>query len=128
VLPSIKAATSQDVLAEMIGLPMTGEAYIAAAPPVSAPTPSRDVAPVPAVRPRSDGEQRPGAATTASASTMPSFPVTLQFDQETHRFLIEARDSSGLVVFQVPFKSAVASSSGASSSSEPRGQRVDSKA
>ena len=110
-------------------LPMTSEAYIAAAPPVSAPTPTRDVAPAAVVRPRSDGEPRPGVtATTPASTTSPAFPVSLQFDPETHRFLIEARDSSGLVVFQVPFKPAAASSSGAGSSSETRGQRVNSKA
>jgi hypothetical protein len=52
--------------------------------------------------------------------------VTLRFDQETHRFFIEARDSAGLVVFQVPFKSAVPASSGAPSTT--RGQRINSKA
>jgi len=120
----MKAAASRNVLVELTGLPMTSEAYIAAVPPVSAPTPSRDVAPVPAARPRSDAEPRPAVPAATSAS----FPVTLEFDQETHRFFIEARDLSGLVVFQVPFKSAVASSAGALQSSETRGQRVDSKA
>ncbi|HLJ19819.1 MAG TPA: hypothetical protein VKU84_06460 [Stellaceae bacterium] len=53
--------------------------------------------------------------------------MTLQFDQAAHRFFIEARDSSGLVVLQIPFKPAIAPSTGASSSSV-RGQRVNSKA
>jgi hypothetical protein len=107
---------------------MAGEVYIAATPPVSAP-PSRDV--VPAAAPRADTEPKPvaPAAPAAAATTPPpSFPVSLQFDQETHRFFIEARDSSGLVVFQVPFKAAVGASAGTSSSSDTRGQRVNSKA
>jgi hypothetical protein len=108
---------------------MTGEAYIAATPPVSAP-PSREVVPAAAAASRADPEPKPVAPATPSASTTlpPSFPVSLQFDQETHRFFIEARDSSGLVVFQVPFKAAVAASAGTSSSSGARGQRVNSKA
>jgi len=105
-----------NVLVEMNGLPMAGEAYIVATPPVAAP-PSRDAAP-----------PRPEPAPTPAASSAPtpppsSFPVSLQFDQETHRFFIEARDVSGLVVYQVPFKSAAPASAGAA-----RGQRLNSKA
>ena len=99
------------------------------AAPITATPSDLGLPPAPLVRPQSDGEPRPTAPATTSASTSPpAFPVSLQFDRETHRFLIEARDWSGLVVFQLPFKPAVAVSSGASSSSETRGQRVNSKA
>ena len=108
-----------NVLVEMNGLPMAGEAYIVATPPVAAP-PSRDAAP-----PRPEAAPTPAAPAASSAPTLPppSFPVSLQFDQETHRFFIEARDVSGLVVYQVPFKSVVPASAGTA-----RGQRLNSKA
>lgn len=124
-----ESADIADALVEMNGPPMTGEVYIAATPTVSAP-PSRDVVPAATAAPRADAELKPVAPATPPAPTTPppSFPVSLQFDQETHRFFIEARDSSGLVVFQVPFKAAVGASAGTSSSSETRGQRVNSKA
>jgi hypothetical protein len=112
------------VLVQMKGLPMTGETNIVATPPVAA-APARELAPrTPAsVDPRSIAP-----VSTASAQPTPpaSFPVTLQFDQDAHRFFIEARDSSGLVVLQIPFKAAAPAATGAASSA--RGQRVNSKA
>jgi hypothetical protein len=67
-------------------------------------------------------------APAATETTLaPSFPVSLQFDQDTHRFFIEARDSSGLVVLQLPFKAAVPATT-APASGSTRGQRVNSKA
>ena len=107
---------------------MTGETQIVATPPPLA-TPSRDAAPASGVvAARSDAEPSPAVPAPAPASTPPpSFPVTLQFDQDTHRFIIEARDSvSGLVVFQVPFKAAIAATAG-STASTTRGHRVDSE-
>jgi hypothetical protein len=110
----------------MIGLPMTGETRIVTAPPVAA-TPVRDAAPKTAA-PASVEPKPVAAAPTSTQTTLaPSFPVTLQFDQDTHRFFIEARDSSGLVVLQLPFKAAVPTTT-ATASSSARGQRVNSKA
>ncbi|GEM_PF-2818206 len=106
---------------------MTIEPVIVGSPTVASP-PSRNS--MPAGTPGgSTGEPKtpPAGVGTAPAPTLPPlFPVTLRFDQETHRFFIEARDSAGLVVFQVPFKSAVPASSGAPSTT--RGQRINSKA
>jgi hypothetical protein len=114
----------------MNGLPMTGETHIVATPPVAAP-PVRELAPKAAAPPANatvDTKPSVPITTTAAQTTPPpSFPVTLQFDQDTHRFFIEARDSSGLVVLQIPFKAAVPTSTGNASGSA-RGQRVNSKA
>jgi hypothetical protein len=119
-----------NVLVEMNGLPMTGETHIVAAQPV-APPPVRELAPKAAAPPTPASADPKPAATVASTHVQttppPSFPVSLQFDQAAHRFFIEARDSSGLVVLQIPFKAAVAASAGAPPSSA-RGQRVNSKA
>jgi len=108
---------------------MTGETHIIAAALVASP-PTRDLAPkATAPPPPANADLKPAApdATHAQVTPPPSFPVSLQFDQAAHRFFIEARDSSGLVVLQIPFKAAVAASAGASSASA-RGQRVNSKA
>ncbi len=109
---------------------MTGETQIIAAPPVASP-PARELAPK-ATAPPTPVQVEPKPATSAATTQAqvtppPSFPVTLQFDQAAHRFFIEARDSSGLVVLQIPFKAAVAATTGAPSGSA-RGQRVNSKA
>jgi hypothetical protein len=112
-----------------MGLPMTGASYIGATPPVSVP-PSREAAPASSAPSAPDVAPKPAVPAAAPAPTIappPSFPVSVQFDQDTQRFFIEAKDSTGLVVFQVPFKSAGAAPGG-SSSSETRGQRVNSKA
>ncbi len=109
---------------------MTGETHIVAAPPVASP-PAREFGPKAAAPPTpvsvDPKPATPAAETHAQVTPPPSFPVTLQFDQAAHRFFIEARDSSGLVVLQIPFKAAVAASASASSASA-RGQRVNSKA
>lgn len=107
---------------------MTGETHIVATPPVAA-TPSRDAGSKSAAPPPSGGDAKPAASVAASTQTPPppSFPVSLQFDQQTHRFFIEARDASGLVVLQLPFKPAVPITAGTASSST-RGQRVNSQA
>jgi len=117
------------ILVEMSGLPMTGEAYIGATPPVT-PPPGREAAPALPAQPGSDAAPKAAAPVASSAPTAPSpsFPLTLQFDQETHRFIIEARDASGMVVFQLPFKSAARATNDAASSSEARGQHINSKA
>jgi hypothetical protein len=129
MLPAIEGiGIAPSVLVEMNGLPMTGETQIVAAPPVAAAT-AREVAPK-ATGPQPDGRGDPKVAAPVAApspqtTAPPSFPVTLQFDQATHRFFIEARDSSGLVVLQIPFKAAVAATATASSA---RGQRVNRQA
>ncbi len=109
---------------------MTGETQIVATAPVAAP-PARELAPKAAAPPTPASTDPkpavPAATTHAQTTPPPSFPVTLQFDQAAHRFFIEARDSSGLVVLQIPFKAAVQASTGTASSST-RGQRVNSKA
>lgn len=109
---------------------MTGETHIVATAPVAAP-PARELVPkatAPPTPASADSKPAvPAAATHAQTTPPPSFPVSLQFDQAAHRFFIEARDSSGLVVLQIPFKAAVAASAGATSTST-RGQRVNSKA
>jgi hypothetical protein len=108
---------------------MTGASYIGATPPVAVPQ-SREAAPTSSAPPAPDAAPKPAVPIAAPAPTIappPSFPVSVQFDQDTQRFFIEAKDSTGLVVFQVPFKSAGATPGG-SSSSETRGQRVNSKA
>jgi hypothetical protein len=110
----------------MIGLPMTGETHIVATPPVAA-TPVRDAAPKAAAPAGVEPKPVTPAAASTQATLAPSFPVTLQFDQDTHRFFIEARDASGLVVLQLPFKAAVPITT-APASSNTRGQRVNSKA
>lgn len=110
---------------------MTGESYIGATPSVAAPLPTREVAPASSAPSRPEVAPVPAAPAAAPAATItpppPSFPVTLQVDQQTERVFIEAKDSSGLVVFQLPFKSASASSGGASSA-VTRGSRVNSQA
>jgi len=111
----------------MNGLPMTADSSVLATAPVAIPL-SRDAAAVPAPPAHPGAELKPVPAVAATATTTappPSFPVSLQFDQATHRFFIEARDSSGLVVFQVPFKSAVGAPA---ASTVTRGQRFNSKA
>jgi hypothetical protein len=114
----------------MNGLPMTGETNIVATPPVAAP-PARELAPKSSAPPTPASVDPKPATTTATTHAQvtppPSFPVTLQFDQAAHRFFIEARDSSGLVVLQIPFKAAVSAAAGTASSSA-RGQRVNSEA
>jgi hypothetical protein len=110
----------------MKGLPMTGESYIGAPPPLAA-RPSRETAPAPSAPARPDVAPKPATPAATITPPPPSFPVTLQFDQQTQRFFIEAKDTSGLVVFQLPFKSAVPSPGGVSSP-DTRGQRVDSTA
>jgi len=109
---------------------MTGETHIVATPPVATPS-VRELAPKAAAPPTPASVNAKPVTTSATTHTQttppPSFPVSLQFDQAAHRFFIEARDSSGLVVLQIPFKAAVAASAGAPSSSA-RGQRVNSKA
>ena len=107
---------------------MTGETHIVATPPVAA-TPSRDPGSKAAAPPPTGGDAKPAGPAPAATQTppAPSFPVTLQFDQETHRFFIEARDQSGLVVLQIPFKPAVPLAASTTSGST-RGQRVNSKA
>ncbi|HXA70607.1 MAG TPA: hypothetical protein VNW24_09170 [Stellaceae bacterium] len=102
---------------------MTGASYIGATPPVAVP-PSREAAPASPPPSAPDAAPKPAAPAQTTAPP-PSFPVSVQFDQDTQRFFIEAKDSTGLVVFQVPFKSAGATPGG---SSETRGQRVNSKA
>ncbi len=125
-----RIGTAGNVLAEMNGLPMTGETQIVATPPVAAP-PVRELAPKPAAPPTQASVDpkttAPVSTTSAQTTPPPSFPVTLQFDQDTHRFFIEARDSSGLVVLQIPFKAAVSATTGAPSGST-RGQRINSQA
>ena len=110
---------------------MTGESYIAATPPVAAPLPSRETvpaSPAPSSPEVAPVRAAPVAAAPATITPPPaSFPVSLQVDQQTEQVFIEAKDSSGLVVFQLPFKSAGASSGG-TSSAETRGSRVNSKA
>ena len=122
---SIECAVSLGISVEMAGLPMAGETPIVGTPPVAAP-PARELAPKAG---QASGDPKPAAptATAAAQPPPPSFPVTLQFDQDTHRFFIEARDSSGLVVLQIPFKAAVSATTGSGSSST-RGQRVNSEA
>ena len=105
---------------------MTGETHIVATPPVAAP-PVRELAPKTAAPPVPASAEPRSAAASTQVTPPPSFPVTLQFDQDTHRFFIEARDSSGLVVLQIPFKAAASAAPGSSSGSA-RGQRVNSKA
>ncbi len=109
---------------------MTGETHIVATPPVATP-PVRELAPKAAEPPTTaSADPKPavsGATTQAQTTPPPSFPVTLQFDQAAHRFFIEARDSSGLVVLQIPFKAAVSTSTDAAPSSA-RGQRLNAKA
>ena len=108
---------------------MTGASYIGATPPVAVPT-GREAAPTSTSPSAPDVAPKPAVPAAAPAQTIappPSFPVSVQFDQATQRFFIEAKDSTGLVVFQVPFKSAGATAGG-SSSSETRGQRLNSKA
>jgi hypothetical protein len=109
---------------------MTCENNIVATPPVTSP-PARELAPKVTAPPAPlSADPKPVAPTNAAptqATPPPSFPVSLQFDQDTHRFFIEARDSSGLVVLQIPFKAAVSAANGTGSGGT-RGQRVNSKA
>jgi hypothetical protein len=107
----------------MNGLPMTGESYIGATRPVAAP-PSRETAPASPAPSHAEAGPKPAAPVVQPAATAaplpPSFPISLRFDPETQRLIIEAKDSSGLIVFQLPFKSA--------SPPQTRGQRLNSKA
>ena len=125
----MRRVSRENCLAEIFGLPMTDEAHIVATPPVAAP-PARDLG-SPSATPPPAAAAKPAVAPVPAASAQPAppaaFPVTLQFDQDTHRLFIEARDSSGLVVVQIPFKPAV-STSGGSTSTTTRGQRVNSEA
>jgi len=113
---------------------MIGETQNATTPPLAPPSPP--VAPVRVIAPvrQDDPKAEPVAPTVsaispASVANEPvSFPVSLQFDQATHRFIIEARDRvSGFVVFQVPFKAAI-SAVNSSTSGNTRGNRVNREA
>jgi len=113
---------------------MIGEAQNATTPSLSPPSPP--VAPVRVIAPtrQEDPNAQPVAPTVlaispASVANEPvSFPVSLQFDQDTHQFIIEARDRvSGFVVFQVPFKAAISAGNSATPGNT-RGSRVNREA
>ncbi|HTS92982.1 MAG TPA: hypothetical protein VMG55_13320 [Stellaceae bacterium] len=108
---------------------MSGDADIAQPTPL-APA-SRDAVVRPAAAaaaaalPADDGGERSAYPETAQS---PAFPLSLQFDPETHRVMIESRDPvTGFVVFQVPPKTAIRAIAGASVAFA-RGKRVDSEA
>ena len=114
---------------------MIGETQIATttqlAPAGSQVTPAPVAAPAPTHHDPRDQQAQSvtppvsAISATSAANEPPSFPVSLQFDQDTHRFIIEARDRvSGFVVFQIPFKAAVNSVAGTSSGTA-RGNRID---
>ena len=110
---------------------MSGEGDIAHPPPLApasrdtAPRPPVATAPEVAAPPASGGGE---SSAYAAASRSPAFPLSLQFDPETHRLMIESRDPvSGFVVFQVPPKTAIRAIAGASGGAA-RGERVDREA
>jgi len=108
---------------------MSGEADIVHPAPL-APA-SREAAARPLVAPAAVAPAAGGGEETtayAAASRSPAFPLSLQFDPETHRLMIESRDPvSGFVVFQVPPKTAIRAIAGASGAAA-RGERVDREA
>jgi hypothetical protein len=73
-----------------------------------------------------------GAAVSSPPEKLQSAPVfglSLQFDPDTHRVIIEARNPlSGTVVFQVPSKSALQALTDAEKTAQRRGKSVNSEA
>jgi hypothetical protein len=113
----------------MIGVTQNATTTLPAQPSLSV-TPVRAAAPTRLDNPHTEpATPAISASSAASVANEPvSFPVSLQFDQETHRFIIEARDRvSGFVVFQVPFKAAI-SAADSSTPSTARGNRVNREA
>jgi len=127
------------VKAKLIGRAMSDETQIT--PIIQPPTP------VPAARgvtsgaaatptpPATDSANTNNADSTAVSSTPPKpqstpvFGLSLQFDPDTHRIIIEARNPlSGVVVFQVPSKSALQALTDGAKTPKPRGKSVNSEA
>jgi hypothetical protein len=122
------------VKAKLMGRVMSDETQITPTTPI-APTPNavtatRDVVPKPTPTPQPSSDN---AATSSDAPAKPQaapvFALSLQFDADTHRLIIEARNPlSGAIVFQVPSKSALQALTQPAKSAVSRGKSVNSEA
>lgn len=122
------------VKAKLMGRVMSDETQITPTTPIApapnAATATRDVAPkpVPTSPPPSDADAANSEA-PAKPQAVPVFALSVQFDADTHRLIIEARNPlSGAVVFQVPSKSALQALTEPVKSAVSRGKSVNSEA
>jgi len=129
--PPIAPTWSVMVKAKLIGCVMNDETQITPiAPPPPTTTAARDVVskPTPTPPPSTDAAATESDA-PAKAQAAPVFALSLQFDPDTHRLIIEARNPlSGVVVFQVPSKSALQALTVGAKSAGQRGGSVNSEA
>lgn len=80
--------------------------------------------------PASQANSQQASQSSAVAKASPSAPAvgfTLAFDPDTQRLILEARDpNSGIVIYQIPPKSAIKQLSSSANAASPRGATVDS--
>lgn len=92
--------------------------------------PPREAATTEAPLPPSQGSDQQASQSTAAAKAPPTAPAvgfTLAFDPDTQRLILEARDpNSGIVIYQIPPKSAIKQLSTSASAAPQRGATVDS--
>ncbi len=123
------------VKAKLIGQAMSDETQIT---PIT-PTPptviaARDVTPKPTSAPTPTPPPSADAGATSSdvpakPQSTPVFALSVQFDVDTNRLIIEARNPlSGDIVFQVPSKSALQALTQPIKSAGSRGKSVNSEA
>jgi len=129
------------VKAKLIGCAMSDETQITPIiqPPASVPA-ARDLTPKPTPTPQSppaaadaNATNNPDGTAVSSAppkpQSAPVFGLSLQFDPDTHRLIIEARNPlSGAVVFQIPSKSALQALTDGEKTAQQRGRSVNSEA
>ena len=129
------------VKAKLIGSAMSDETQITPIiqPPASVPA-ARDLTPKSTPTPQpsptdadADVTSKPDGTAISSApqkpQSTPVFGLSLQFDPDTHRVIIEARNPlSGTVVFQVPSKSALQALTDGEKTAPQRGRSVNSEA
>jgi hypothetical protein len=122
------------VKAKLMGRVMSDETQITPTTPIT-PTPqaattARDVVPKPVpISPPSSDADAANSEIPAKPQAAPVFALSVQFDADTHRLIIEARNPlSGAVVFQVPSKSALQALTEPVKSAGSRGGSVNSEA
>ena len=124
------------VKAKLIGCAMSDDTQITPITPPPAPvsaardlTPQPTPTPTPAPTDAEAAKNADGAGVSAQPQGAPVFGLSLQFDADTHRIIIEARNPlSGAIVFQVPSKSALQALTGSTKSADSRGKSVNSEA
>lgn len=92
--------------------------------------PPREAAKAEAPLSPSQGSSQQASQPSAAPKAPPTAPAvgfTLAFDADTQRLILEARDpSSGIVIYQIPPKSAITQLSSSASAVPQRGATVDS--